>query len=886
MSGNVMGKLKNHEEMNPDGHDGCYELIRTVVEEYKNVNESVLDYKDLNAIYLMTIGTWKYNFDNKRETIRKSHLLEKSKEKILLAIDRIETKAQNDEYTNSFPEGQKSIGLFGAGFLTFSKNTDNDSTRRFIKLCLDIIDINDDHKNFDIAEITFKNKIKGMQAGVASMILHCLKPFTFPILNRNMGKQNIYEYLDVDLDKKGKLETYIDNCRKIKKFRDENFNFKNYRIFDLASEDIEKEINPLAKIIEEYKKQFEEVRKGEIYKWKAVKWFQDNWDINSENFPEMLKESLGKTYNLLNSMNYYPQGMICAMAIKEPDRVREMFKNLFDESQDLEERIEEFKQESDRMKDSYDEYKDKAHFQTLNAISVYLFLRYPEKYYIYKYNKFKNFSEKIEYDSSDLVESSNRVINYYEMCNEVLAYIEQDSELLEMSRNSLGEDDYKDENYHILTEDIVFFGNYWDDTIDENEWWPSLEEYDPGISTDKWIEILKDNSIVPDNSLAILNRILDLGGQATCAQLSEKYGESIDFYSDGSFALAKRVWEKTNAPLVTEENDNNKWWPILYLGKELKKEDTGVYIWKLRPELKEALEKIDLINIPLKPYSKERFLSEVYMAEMEYNTLLALLEMKRNVILQGAPGTGKTFAAKRLAYSILGFEDDDKIQMVQFHQNYSYEDFMMGYRPTEEGGFKLKEGLFYEFAHKAEKNPGQKYFLVIDEINRGNLSRIFGELLMLVEKDYRGHKMTLAYTGSTFSVPENLYIIGTMNTADRSLAMIDYALRRRFAFYDMVPGFENEAFVEYTKSLDNEIFDKLITVIKRLNNYIEQDSSLGKGFCIGHSYFCNSSKEKCSEEWISSIIEYEIIPMLREYWFDDTTKVDDWSAQLREVRSE
>ena len=274
---------------------------------------------------------------------------------------------------------------------------------------------------------------------------------------------------------------------------------------------------------------------------------------------------------------------------------------------------------------------------------------------------------------------------------------------------------------------------------------------------------------------------------------------------------------------------------------------------------------------------KER---EVYMTEAKYDRLAAVLKKKKNIILQGAPGVGKTFAAKRLAYSVMGEKDDDRIEFVQFHQNYSYEDFMMGYKPVE-NGFELKYGIFYRFCKKAANHPDKDYFFIIDEINRGNTSKIFGELLMLIEADYRDKKATLAYNGLSFSVPKRLHIIGMMNTADRSLAMIDYALRRRFSFFDMEPGFDSEGFINYQNSFANETFNTLIERIKELNKEIAQDKSLGKGFCIGHSYFCNA--DDCTEEWMKDVVDFEILPMLSEYWFDESSKLQRWENILHGV---
>ncbi len=279
-------------------------------------------------------------------------------------------------------------------------------------------------------------------------------------------------------------------------------------------------------------------------------------------------------------------------------------------------------------------------------------------------------------------------------------------------------------------------------------------------------------------------------------------------------------------------------------------------------------------------YTKDDFLEEVYMTETRYENLVSVLQNKKNIILQGAPGVGKTFAAKRLAYSMMGEKDESRIEFVQFHQNYSYEDFMMGYKPVEDG-FELKYGIFYRFCQKAANQPDKDYFFIIDEINRGNMSKIFGELLMLIERDYRGTKATLAYNGLTFSVPRNLYIIGIMNTADRSLAMIDYALRRRFSFFEVEPGFDSDGFTQYQNGLNNETLNELVSRVKDLNKEIALDKSLGKGFCIGHSYFCG--RDICTDEWLHSIVDYDILPMLSEYWFDDASKLRHWENILQGV---
>ncbi|MCD8048619.1 MAG: EVE domain-containing protein [Clostridia bacterium] len=940
-------------------------------------------------------------------------------------------------------------------------------------------------------------------------------------------------------------------------------------------------IEKLKHVLEGYKLYFPIHGKDEKYKWEAVKHFQMYWDIDAPNFGDMFKIATDKTYNLLVAGYSYPRGMITSFAKADDEATRQMFRDLYDETIDLSVRVANFQSASDEMRAKYDDGTWKNHYQNTNAISTYLWLKYPDKYYIYKYEVIKDVAAELESDYRPKRNGSvDSMIGGYALYDEICAAVQKDDEIRSLISNAVTDSCWEDTRLKTATTDIAFYLSrfYLDEKKSERgeaEWFPA--DYSPNLTADDWAELLRDSSVFTMNALQIVKRMKDYGGQATCKQLSVKYGESINFYNAGSTALARRIAEKTQCNTIQTNDENAQWWSILYMGKYADKTIDGTYVWRLREELSQALETADLSDVPLyantlpsiwkishgdisaehriifenrsvvvvngltrakglsklpqgeafkkivkkgdffylcygnsirllgqftsdearlnpekqgewyereyrtitlscdtsaysgtqkwwtpndnstcicvdedeKPlfeklilqpyfnmtidelyggtsetrgywwltanpklwsfadlkvgeeqsytlynengnkrrvfqnfldakagdlvigyeanpvkkivalgkitqendghsiyfekteglsvpieyaalkecpelakteffvqpngtlfkltkgefdfimdvirdenplpknetaekYTKENFLNDVYMTEERYDVLRALLLNKKNIILQGAPGVGKTFSAKRLAYSIMGEKDESRIEFVQFHQNYSYEDFIMGYRP-DGADFKLTEGIFYRFCQAAANHPDKEYFFIIDEINRGNMSKIFGEMLVLIEKDYRGKKATLAYSGTQFSVPENLYIIGMMNTADRSLAMIDYALRRRFSFFEIEPGFSSDGFRKYQDGFKNETFDALIEQIKALNKEISKDKSLGKGFMIGHSYFCGRGEGQCTTEWMRSVVEFDILPMLSEYWFDEPRSLQEWEKNLRGV---
>lgn len=781
---------------------------------------------------------------------------------------------------------------------------------------------------------------------------------------------------------------------------------------------------------------------GEDFKWEAAQQFHDHWDINAADFGEMFKAATAKVFSLLDTGYAYPRAMILNFAAADCEATRAMFRSLFDESIELSPRITAFQAAAEALRIKYNDGSWNNHYQNTSAISVYLWLRYPDQYYIYRYSVTRDISTALNFNAPPKRDGSvESLLNSYRLYDELRAALSQNEAITRMIRSAIEAAPagkyWPDTHWNIAAIDLGFYLSRF--YLAEQKaaqmqtgWFPAKSEYDPGITTAQWSALLQDASVFTPEALRVMKCMLDYGGQATCKQLAIKYGETSNFYISNSCHLAKRVAEKTGCRIMPRDNESMRWWPILYVGKNTSTKADGTYIWRLRDELLQALKKADLSKVPtaaaageatsrhywwltanpkicsysslrvgeeqtytlyndngnkrrifqnfldakagdlvigyeanpvkrvvalakitqesngkeiyfektesltspieyaalkaapelekmeffVQPngslfklsegeynfildlirdenpvpvrqavsdsYTKADFLHDVFLSEPRYTMLVSLLRRKKNVILQGAPGVGKTYAAKRLAYSMMGQADPSRVEFVQFHQNYSYEDFMLGYRP-DGSGFKLTEGVFYRFCQKASNDPEREYFFLIDEINRGNLSKIFGELMMLIESDHRGEKITLAYNGMPFYVPENLYIIGMMNTADRSLALIDYALRRRFSFFEMEPAFTSDGFLHYQAALDNETFDALVEQIKKLNLEIKNDPVLGPGFRIGHSYFCLDAPAACTTDWMCSVVEFDILPTLAEYWFDAPDKLHRWEENLRGV---
>ena len=655
-------------------------------------------------------------------------------------------------------------------------------------------------------------------------------------------------------------------------------------------------------LMEEYQKDFEYRIHSDHSLWLAIACFQNNWSLDDQDFESMFADVVQNLGNILNLNTFtFDSDALLELIERSPKIVHAMMVDLFDENQDTVIRIKNFEQQANELLDG-DYALDEE------TVSMLLCLNSPDKYSVFNLRGCQRLASwlKLDYEFEQQAIVKN-LQNWLVLAQEIIErlsdnqllldkymyYLEWDTEeepnYMYYLCNKFGNDFQwsaeKDSQLLVLASDIC---NYLAQhrnltpTIGQKQYWwlnanPSFWNLsDLKVGEERYYTLYSESG----HKRRVFQHFLDA-----------KVGDKIigyESYPSRNVVALMEISRASDGEAVFFKKIEEFEHPVAY--KDLRQcpelKDLEVFISPTGSLFKVTEDEFNFIMDKVREhnpvaYTKENFLSEVYMPEADYDRVSALLKYKKNIILQGAPGIGKTFAAKRLAYAMMGQKKDENIELIQFHQSYTYEDFMMGYKPTEQG-FELSYGSFYRFCKRAAEHPDEPFFCIIDEINRGNLSKIFGELLMLLERDYRDQTITLAYTDEPFAVPSNVYLIGMMNTADRSLSIIDYALRRRFSFFDMKPAFESTGFMKQQLIAGNVTFDRLINRIEELNDEISRYPSLGPGFCMGHSYFSNPEGEWTLDK-IRLIVDYDILPMLREYWFDNQDKLEHWESALHEV---
>lgn len=697
---------------------------------------------------------------------------------------------------------------------------------------------------------------------------------------------------------------------------------KNYRQRMLERAIAFSGYSPTKKLVEKYKALLKSSGLfGEEYKWEILG--KSFWDLEADDMLEMVKKIPFK--NLL-----YPlaAGVLKQLASTYPEELKDALQMLFFSKDSLIDRIKIFRNLIDTLFKKIDPSLPSHHDE--RTIAVYLAFFDPDKYPLYKSSFYMKYCKLLNRRPASASEKYQDYINLVEELIE--KYIKPDQELLQLYEKVKPQGGYEDRNYYLIAQDLLY--RLLDGKRDIIEKPDSGDSSKPEVPTttvaEPPVEITRPEESEDDEpqgepnfwwlnanpSIWSISNMDEEDRQTYTSRNKKgnkrrvyKYFEAaqkgdlmIGYEStpvkqikalmevtrglhqrDGNEVIEFEITEKLNVPIHWNELQNN---PALK-NCEVFRNNQGSLFKLTEEEFDVIREIIDEKNIDieiedekskLQPYAYENDPEKPFIPQSVFQQTIELLKRKKNIILQGPPGVGKTFIARKIAYEMMGYRNDTSIEMVQFHQSFSYEDFIQGIRPGNQG-FELQNGVFYSFCQKAHAHPDRQFFFIIDEINRGNLSKIFGELMMLIEPDKRSKKYALKLTYAEdeldrFFIPENLYIIGTMNTADRSLAIVDYALRRRFAFINLEPDFgvPFQAFVR-SKNLSDGLIDHILKSIEKVNNEIQKDINLGSGFRIGHSYFCSFPGNMDESDWYNEVIAFEIKPLLDEIWFDDTDKV-------------
>ena len=839
----IFDNLKNKKELDPNQHDGSYALMRATVEAYKQVNPDRMDYRDLNLVYLTSVGTWKQGLDSKKRTIQESNLGEPEKNRLCNLWDEVWKNAENRMYENR-EQGNASIGMFGTGFFTFKGKTSPESVQAFIKMCIDILPMSDDEEIFQRASEVLTSSMQGMKAASASMILHCLKPFTFPVLNGNSGFDNIFSILGVKLVRAGDLDTYIDNCRRIKEFRDNNFTCKNYRIYDNAAREAGEWRSAITDSAEDDQSNvISNTVETMPVESSSEDWWPDLLDydpgITSQEYHDLFLnekivkrtwlEALHEMYEMPGHLGtckqmgerygHNPSHYISYLSSAAANIVRDQGtpSPIDDDNAKYWPVLFQGKRTTDRTQGNY---CWKMRGPVIAAIEKLI-----EEGYFQKKEKRKEIAQQFPHNMI-LYGPPGTGKTYYTALYAV-SIIEgralEDIASEEYTDVKARYDSYAEKGQIAFT---TFHQSY------------GYEEFIEGIKP------VMDESAEEDNG--DVKYVVEKGVfRSFCEQALTPVKASPDAETEADFNKAPVVWNPVREECLKNGHIRIGW--DIY-GEHIT-DETDFSVGKGKAVLNAFINKMQIGDVVLSCYSASTIDAiGVITGECEWHPEYGSLCRLRKV----------KWLAKDLSYNIVEMNGGSVMTLATIYKlNISMSDVLHILEEVR----KTKD--------KPEYIPNQnRYVFIIDEINRGNISKVFGELITLIESSKRiGQpeqlKLVLPYSKKSFGVPTNVYIIGTMNTADRSIALMDTALRRRFRFIEMQPKPSVLAGVE----VDGINISEMLRIInKRVEVLCDREHT------IGHSYFM-PLKETPTMDCLASIFKESILPLIQEYFFDDYEKI-------------
>lgn len=812
--------LLEKDEIVPDEHDGSYELIRETVKSYKHMNDlSMVDYRDINLIYLMTIGTWRHKVETKKSVVNDSHLPDIEKERLVKLLDGVWNKAKNKEYSNIEISDQPSVGMFGSGFFSFkSKITHNAQVVKFIQLCIEILDIDNPVEIYNKAEKVVNGSFSGMQAASVSAMLHCLKPYVFPVLNTNMGYGNQLDELGIELNNSGSIATYIDNCRVINDFMGKyNFKFRNYRVQDLFAV----EIAEIKKYYEGFFPSLKEFYPG-VGKEEWRKLLLDT-GIFTDDEKSMLKQFWledGKiTCNqIANQMGttVSANNLLCGSIAKK------VFENThcrtyLDENEEI-----------DKWwpilfigkKDEKDRFIWKVRKEINDAFE--------------DLNKKKVNNMKTDFALNTILYGPPGTGKTYNTVNYAVAICENKT-VAEVQN-----EDYNEviERYNSYRKDNRIMFTTFHQSYGYEEF---IEGIKPEIDSDTGeMTYIREDGVFKD----------------FCSAASKPSDEAVLT----GISTYPTVWKVSLAG--TGENE---------VRKECMDNNHIRIGWdNYGPDIADEIETIPQGRAVLNAFINTMQIGDVILSCFSSKTIDAIGIVTGDYKWKDEFSEYKrvrdvNWIAKDLNYDIVEMNNGKSMTLSTVYKlNVTVSDIMT---ILEDSGYKVDSG-------KVDKDI-KNYVFIIDEINRGNISKIFGELITLIEPSKRtgnaeASYAVLPYSHKPFGVPNNVYILGTMNTADRSIALMDTALRRRFDFVEMMP--------DSTVLIDLQVHkleegDKTLDICRMLDVMNRRIELLyDREHTIGHSFF-TALADDLKIDTLAVIFKSKIIPLLQEYFFDDYEKI-------------